>query len=190
MNPDPLLLDIPERLETARLLIRCPAAGDGAIVHASVVESLAELRRFPASLGWAMAEPSVEASERFCREGHAGYLQRTGMPMLLFDRSTGEHVGNSGLHRFDWSVPKCEIGWWVRTSRSGRGLMLEAVRAITAFAQDTLGMRRIEALPDDLNVASCRLCERAGYTLEGTLRHERKAPDGALRNTRLYAFVR
>jgi RimJ/RimL family protein N-acetyltransferase len=68
--------------------------------------------------------------------------------------------------------------------------MLEAVRAITAFALDTLGMRRIEALPDDLNAASCRLCERAGYVLEGTLRHERKAPDGALRNTRLYAFVR
>jgi len=41
---------------------------------------------------------------------------------------------------------------------------------------------------DDENAASCALCERIGMTLEGTLRNERRAPDG-LRNTRIYAIV-
>jgi RimJ/RimL family protein N-acetyltransferase len=50
-------------------------------------------------------------------------------------------------------------------------------------------MRRIVALPDAANLPSCRVCERAGYVLEGTLRNERMAPDGSLRHTRVYAAV-
>lgn len=159
-------------------------------VNASVVETLAALREFPASLPWAMLPPSVEASEQFCRQGHANWLLRKDMPMLLFLKGTDTHVGSSGLHRIDWAVPKCEIGWWVRERYRGQGFILEAVKAITAFALDELGMRRIESLPDEDNKASCAVCERAGYVLEGTLRHERMAPDGSLRNTRLYAAVR
>ncbi len=187
---EPVLRDIPLHLETERLVIRCPQPGDGAAVHAGVVESLAALREFPASLPWAMFEPSVDASERHCRESHGKYLLRTELNMLLFLKDGGTYVGGSGLHAIDWTVPRCETGYWIRTGHRGRGLAAEAVGAITAFALDVLGMRRVQALPDDENVASCRVCERAGFVLEGVIRHERVAPDGSLRNTRLYAITR
>lgn len=186
----PILCEVPEQLETDRLLIRCPRAGEGAIVHASVVESLAALRAFPASLPWAMQEPSVGASEQFCREGAALYRLRSSLPMLLFLKGSQVHVGNSGLHRLDWSVPKCEIGYWVHSRFAGQGFITEAVKAITGFAFQHLGMRRVEALPDDANLPSCRVCERAGYVLEGTMRHERRGPGGDMRNTRVYAVAR
>jgi RimJ/RimL family protein N-acetyltransferase len=190
MNANPIARDIPTRLESERLIIRCPAPGDGAAVHAGVVDSLDALRQFPASLPWAMFEPSVEESEKYCREGQAKYLMRTEMPMLLFLKDGDIYVGGSGLHAFDWTVPKCETGYWIRTAYRGRGLALEAAMAITTFALDTLGMRRVEALPDDDNVASSRVCERAGYELEGVMRSDRAEPDGTLRNTRIYAITR
>ena len=68
--------------------------------------------------------------------------------------------------------------------------MTEAVTAVAAFGFDTLGMRRIEALPEAGNTGSCRLCERAGFVLEGTLRNHRIAPDGSLLHTRIYAATR
>jgi RimJ/RimL family protein N-acetyltransferase len=185
----PILRNIPLQLETGRLLIRCPRPGDGALVHAAVVESLAALREFPASLPWAMFEPSVDASEKFCREGQVNYLLRTSLPMLLFLKGTNTLVGSSGVHAMDWAVPKCEIGYWGRASFGRQGLVTEAVKDITAFAFAQLGMRRVEALPDVANLPSCRVCERAGYVLEGTLRNERMAPDGSLRHTRVYAAV-
>ncbi|MFM2065214.1 MAG: hypothetical protein RLZZ584_123 [Pseudomonadota bacterium] len=46
---------------------RPPQAGDGVLVCAAVRESLVALREFPASLPWALAEPSGDASEVFCR---------------------------------------------------------------------------------------------------------------------------
>ena len=37
---DPLLLDIPNQLETERLLLRVPRPGDGAMIYEAIMESL------------------------------------------------------------------------------------------------------------------------------------------------------
>ncbi|HJV67842.1 GNAT family protein [Ideonella sp.] len=186
---NPILRDLPEQLETERLLIRCPRAGDGAMVHAAVVETLAELRAWPASLPWAMAEPTVDASELFCREGRAAYLQRLHLPMLLLLKDGGDYVGGSGLHHIDWATPKFELGYWCRRRFQGQGLIGEAARAITAFAIERLGARRVTCLPDAANQPSRRVAERAGFLLEAVMRHERTTPDGTLRDTCLYARI-
>lgn len=94
----PILRDIPDAFETERLIVCCPGAGDGAAVHATVVETLAELRARPASLPWAQAEPSIEASEEFCRHACADFLARRNLAMLLFEKAGGDLVGSSGLH--------------------------------------------------------------------------------------------
>ena len=189
-NSIPTLREVPDLLHTERLSIRPPHPGDGALVCIAVQESLAELRQFPASLGWALVDPTVEASEQYCREAHANFVTRRDMPFLVLLRDSNTIVASSGLHRIDWSVPKFEVGFWGRTSFQRRGYVTEAVGAIVAMAFDHLNARRVEALPDDLNERSCRVCERLGFELEGVLRNERIDPDGTLRNTRVYAKVR
>jgi hypothetical protein len=189
MTKTPTLLEVPTRIETERLLLRCPEPGDGALVYAGVHDSLAALRQYPASLPWAVFEPSIESSEAYCREGQAKYLLRTEMPMLIFLKQRNIYVGGTGLHAFDWSVPKAETGYWVRSGYLGQGIASEAVSAVIGFALKTLGMRRVEALPDEENLASCGVCERVGMTLEGTLRNDRVEPGGRLRSTRVYAVT-
>jgi hypothetical protein len=44
----PILINVPAEIETPRLLLRCPRAGDGVVVHEAVVESLQELRAWSA----------------------------------------------------------------------------------------------------------------------------------------------
>ena len=56
----PSLRDVPDSFDTERLTIRCPRAGEGPLLHEAVVASLDALREFPASLPWAMAEPTLE----------------------------------------------------------------------------------------------------------------------------------
>ena len=90
----------------------------------------------------------------------------------------------------DWAVPKFEVGYWCRRRLQGQGLMAEAVTAVVRFAFETLGARRVTSLPDAENHASRRVAERAGLVLEGTMRHERLAPDGTPRDTCLYARAR
>ena len=84
-------------------------------------------------------------------------------------------------------MPRFEIGYWVRTSRVGRGYVQEAVRAIARMAFDVLGAARLEILCNDRNVRSWRVAERCGFTLEGVLRSHAREVDGTLRDTRVYA---
>ncbi len=184
---DPVLLDLPASVETPRLLLRPPRPGDGALLHAAIVESLPELRRFLASLPWVAAEQTIESAETYCRTAHANFLVRKDMPFLLFEKATGVLVGASGLHRTVWNTPKTEIGYWARVSRWGQGFVTEAVSALAEYAFAHVGAVRVEIVTDEANAASRRVAERCGFTLEGTLRHERRAPDGSLRNACLYA---
>jgi RimJ/RimL family protein N-acetyltransferase len=182
-------LDIPIELVTPRLVVRCPRPGDGATVYASVVESLADLRRFGGSLPWRLEEPAPRISEGYALQASRKFAAREEFAFLAFTKA-GRHVGNCGVHEIDWKVPKCGIGWWGRTSSLGNGLMTEATSAMLAFCFDTLRMRRVAALPAADNERSCALCERLGMQLEGTLRQARIEPGGALKDVRVYAAIR
>jgi RimJ/RimL family protein N-acetyltransferase len=184
---DPVLLDLPTRIETERLVLRPPQAGDGERLHAAIVESLAELRRFLANLPWVACEQTVASAEAYCRTAQSNFLARRDLPFLLIEKATGEVVGATGLHRTVWTTPKTEIGYWGRASRARQGLVGEAVSAIVDYAFTHLRAVRIEIVTDEENAASRRVAERCHFTLEGILRHERRAPDGTLRNTCLYA---
>ena len=73
------------------------------------------------------------------------------------------------LFNIEWSIPKFEIGYWLRTTLIGKGYMTEAVVALTKMAKETLKANRIEIRCDERNVRSRRVAERAGYRLEGIL---------------------
>ncbi len=184
-------IDLPDTIRSERLIIRAPRPGDGQKVFAATVESLDALRAFPAFMPWALAEPSVEASEAYCRTAAANFLARRDFPVLFLLRDAGDAeilIGCSGLHRPRWDTRTFEIGWWGRTPFMGRGLMTEGVSALLDFAfSAALAARRVEAVTDDANARSWRLCERAGMNLEKIVPRERTAPDGSLRNTRIYA---
>ena len=184
---DPILLDLPGTLETPRLVLRPPRAGDGPALHAALAETLADLRRFLASLPWVAGEQTVATAEAYCRNAQANFLARKDLAFLLLDKASGEIVGATGLHRTVWATPRTEVGYWCRTSRQGRGLVREAVDALCGYAFAHLHAVRVEIVTDEENGAARRVAERCGFRLEGILHHERRAPDGTLRNMCIYA---
>lgn len=187
---EPILLDLPVSIETPRLTLRPPRAGDGPALHEALTESLPELRRFLASLPWVAAEQTLESAETFCRNAESNFIARRDLPFFAFEKGSGRFVASAGLHRTVWQTPKTEVGYWCRTAATGRGYVTEAVLALTAYAFEHLQAVRIELVTDEENGASRRVAQRAGFALEGTLRSERRAPDGSLRNTCVYAKLR
>ncbi len=188
---DPLLIDVPERLLTGRLLLRPPRPGDGAALCEAVAASLAELRPW---MPWAQQPPEAEASEALARGAQAKFLQRSDLVYSIWQHDghgvEQRLIGGTGLHRIDWTVPRFEIGYWRRSGLAGQGFVSEAVRALSRMAFDTLKAQRVEIRMDERNTASARVAERAGFTLEGVLRCDTVAVDGVVRNTRVYARVR
>jgi RimJ/RimL family protein N-acetyltransferase len=186
MSVNHLLIEVPDWIETERLTLRVPRAGDGRMVFASVRDSLEELKPW---MPWARDDYSVESSEEWCRRSAADFIERKGLNFLMLLKN-GEHVGNLGTAALDWDVPKVEIGYWLRTSHCGKGLVTEAVDAVCNVYLKSLKFERIEIRADELNERSWRVAERCGFVLEGTLRNDFRYPHGRLRSTRVYSKLR
>ena len=59
------------------------------------------------------------------------------------------------------------IGYWIDQSHGNKGLTTRAVRELTRYGLDELGLHRIEINLRPENVASKRVAEKAGYIFEG-----------------------
>jgi RimJ/RimL family protein N-acetyltransferase len=183
----PILLDFPDHIETARLIIRAPRPGDGPAMNAAILETLDNLRPW---MPWVQVTPTVEDSEEYVRSAAARFLKREELPMTFWRKSDGLFVGGVGLHRIDWTARRFEIGYWVRASLEGQGYITEAVNGITRFAFDQLGAQRVEIRCDSRNQRSAAVARRAGYTLDGCLRHDDWAHNGTLRDTLVFSKIR
>ncbi|SNR57138.1 GNAT family N-acetyltransferase [Blastococcus mobilis] len=80
----------------------------------------------------------------------------------------GPLVGSMGL-----SPPRDgvgEAGYWTAPGQRGRGLTGEALRVLSDWALDAVGVHRVELLVDPANTGSRRVAESAGFLAEGTIR--------------------
>lgn len=101
-------------------------------------------------------------------------------------------AGGIGVHRLDKDPvyrDTAELGYWLAEPYWGRGLMTEAVRAVTRYAFDELGLFRIEAGVFGWNVSSVRVLEKVGYSFEGRLRKQ-VFKDGQRVDVLLYSRLR
>ncbi len=98
-------------------------------------------------------------------------------------------VGGIGfVQQRDVERVSAEIGYWLGEAYWGRGIVTEALVAVTRYAIERDGLARIFALPFAHNAASCRVLEKAGYTLEGRLRRS-AIKDGLIVDQLQYSCV-
>jgi RimJ/RimL family protein N-acetyltransferase len=81
-----------------------------------------------------------------------------------------------------------EVGYWVGEAFWGRGIATDALIAVTQYAIEHRGLSRLFALPFASNRGSCRVLEKAGYTLEGRLRRS-AIKNGCIIDQLQYAFI-
>ncbi|MBT9500197.1 MAG: GNAT family N-acetyltransferase [Burkholderiaceae bacterium] len=189
-TPDPVLINVPEQIVTERLVVAAPRIGLGQAMNAAVCESLEQLKPW---MPWAQVAPSIEESEANMRQQAAKFILRSDLVYQIYAKTPegtpGRLLGGTGLHRFDWTVRRFEIGYWIRTSAQGQGFVAEAVRALTQMAFSQLQARRVEIRMDDTNVRSRAVAERCGFEFEGLLRRDTLDVSGVPRDTRVYSRI-
>ena len=101
----------------------------------------------------------------------------------------GEAVGGLGfVLQSDVDRMSAEVGYWLGEAFWGRGIVTEALVAVTRHAITQHGLTRLFALPFAYNTASCRVLEKAGYVLEARLRRS-AIKDGIIVDQFQYAYI-
>ena len=83
----------------------------------------------------------------------------------------GRYLGGCGLNQINRLHRFGNLGYWVRSSATGRGVATAAVRQVAEFAFQETDLLRLEIVCAVGNERSQRVAARAGASREGILRH-------------------
>lgn len=95
---------------------------------------------------------------------------------------SGELVGHVG---FSPCGPDVEVGYAIAMQHQRRGLATECLRAAVPWAIERFGLPSVIGAVATDNVASCRVLERSGFTLES---ERERSLDGRTRMVRQYRY--
>ena len=87
-------------------------------------------------------------------------------------------VGSVALRELNRSDAYAVTSYWTVPAARGRGVAVHALGRATEYAFADLGMHRVQLAHVVENTASCRVAEKAGFLLEGTLRASNRLSAG------------
>jgi ribosomal-protein-serine acetyltransferase len=150
----------PETLTYGQVVLRRWRSDDEAALLAGVIESQEDLRQW---LPWAESYDKANAAE-YLRDCGAHWAAGSTFAYAIV--VGGQIVGGIGLHNRVGSGG-LEIGYWVHSDWTGRGIATDAAAALTDAALCLPGIDRVEIHHDAGNVASGRIPAKLGYTRLG-----------------------
>jgi [ribosomal protein S5]-alanine N-acetyltransferase len=160
-------------LAAAGTVLRRPAADD--IPWITTACSDRELSRYVPVIPYPYSQSDARA---FVQRAVRGWAEGTGATFVIEDAPAGEGAGTIGLHLFPDDTGLAEVGYWLRREARGPGAATTAVRLVSNWAIEELGIQRVNLMTAPGNVASQRVAERAGFTREGLLRAWMPTSDG------------
>jgi ribosomal-protein-serine acetyltransferase len=153
-------------LTDGTLLLRPPTSDDIPSLISAVHESLAELHPW---MDWATEAYNQAAVERWLEFVQIAWQHASAFHFAVTDAKSGQYIGNCGLDGLNRKYHFCNLGYWVRTSRTRQGIASRAAQLAARFAFEKLGLVRVEIVIAAGNVASRRAAEKSGAHYEGTL---------------------
>ncbi|MGE5251738.1 MAG: GNAT family N-acetyltransferase [Bacteroidota bacterium] len=154
-------------------------------LYAAVRESLAELKPW---MSWAHDGYSQREARDFVALVRASGEEGILYGFAITDAKDGSISGSCSLSHFHPVYRFCNLGYWVRTSRQGRGIASRAALLAARFAVEQLKLIRVEVVVAAGNAPSLRVAEKIGAHREGLLRN-RITVGATLHDAVMFSFI-
>lgn len=170
--------------QKARVAIRPLEMRDAPAVYRAVDESRVEISRW---MDWCRPTYSVHDAMEWIGSCLRGSEEGASFQFGIFDGR--RFLGSCGLSHIDARGGVANLGYWVRTRATGRGVAPEAARRVVDWAFAETALERIEILAAVGNRRSQRVAEKIGAVREGVLRR-RLAVFGRYHDAVIYSLIR
>jgi RimJ/RimL family protein N-acetyltransferase len=165
--------------------IRRYSVNDAASVVDAVRESLPELEPW---MPWSHADYSIDESRAWLETQVAAFDAGVAFEFAIVS-DDGRYLGGCGVNQIDQINSRANLGYWVRSTATRRGVASAAVYAVRDWAFEHTGLIRLEIVIAAGNVASHRVAEKTGADREGTLSN-RLMLHGTAHDATMFAFTR
>lgn len=147
------------------IAIRFYRIEDAPLLHEAAHESMAEVSPW---LAWCHPKFSLAEAESWI-SAHPEMRKRGNLEFAIVD-SAGRYLGGCGINQINQNHRFANLGYWVRTSATRRGVASAAVRLLATHVFANTRLERLEIVVATGNTASERAAEKAGAVREGVLR--------------------
>lgn len=154
-------------------------------VYEAVRESISEISPW---MPWCHPDYSMEDSAAWVLSRDEAWANAVEHSFVITDAQTGAFLGAVGLNYFNRDHQFANLGYWVRSSRTGRGVATTATLLTARFGLRVISLQRIEIVAAVGNKASQRVAEKAGAKKEGVLRN-RLSIRGLAHDAVMYSLI-
>lgn len=155
-----------QRIETDRLILRRYKIEDADAMYKNWASD-SEVTKF---LTW-QPHSSVDVSRSIIEDWLKKYSDKKYYQWAIVLKDNGnEPIGGISVVHMNEDISMVHIGYCLGRAWWRRGIMSEALKAVTDFMFDTVEVNRVEARHDPRNPNSGKVMQKCGMKYEGTLR--------------------
>lgn len=170
----------------SRFGIRRYCLEDISQLYEAACESINEIYPW---LPWCHPNYSLEESSAWVQSRNLAWQEDKAYAFVIYDLQSGTFVGGVGLNQIDRIHQIANLGYWVKSSWTGRGAATTATRLTARFGFEKLNLQRIEIVVATDNTLSQRVAQKVGAKKEGILR-KRLLIHNVPHNAVLYSLVK
>jgi ribosomal-protein-alanine N-acetyltransferase len=158
-----IAINPPFEFTTPRLVLRSPVLEDAPAIFAAY----ASKPHIPKFMSW-VAHSDIEQTAGFMSQCISGWNEKSNFEFIIELRNSPKKpIGMIGMHPLKHGVG---FGYVIAEEFWNQGITSEALTRLLDWSLDQDVVYRAQAFCDVENLASARVMEKAGMTLEGTLR--------------------
>lgn len=160
--------------------LRLMSPRDGQSIYQGVIASLPEVKRF---MSWAHFDGDFSKACAIYAEFEAKALRGEDTNFAGFDLHSGEFLFCCSLSPGSRLNPLAfEIGYWVVSSKAGKGLGTTIAKLMIVLAFREYQANRVSVVSNPENIRSLKVIEKSGFRYEGCLRNYLMKPTSDMLN--------
>jgi len=165
--------DKPE-LTNGNIILRPCFPHDAEALYAAIRESIADVSKWAP---WCSPDYSMDHCKPWLESRSDAWAKGNEYDFVILDARDGSLLGGCGIYEINHTHNYANLGYWVRSSRTGKGIATMAVALLAKYGLEILGFTRIEIVAAVDNNASQRVAEKAGAKREGIERNRHVVHD-------------
>lgn len=162
--------------------------GDTHPLHRMMKENQADLlHTFPLSVE---GTATVMRTRKFILAKQAERKSGISLVCGVFDPATERLFGHVLFTKFDWTVPKCDMGYFIEKSRSGKGLGTKVAKALADWGFAKLKLEKITMRIWPENKASIAIAKKLNAREAGLAKRDFRSHDGQVMDCVYYEIYK
>jgi ribosomal-protein-alanine N-acetyltransferase len=129
---------------------------------------------------------SLEKTEVYISIKNKEIEEKTNFTLAIRDKSNQQIAGLIIIKKIDWEIKQGEFAYCIGSEFEGKGLTSFAVKEMTNFAFEELGLKTLQIIAHKTNLGSVKVAENNGFVWQSTLQNEFTPTNETPLNMELY----